>query len=131
MDRDAALQAAFSTTVPVLAKGKTDTGRCWVYVRDDRPFGGPAPPAAMFYYSRDRSGEHRAINLRGTIMACKHVLPIMRLQRSGAIINISSVAARENSYPLVSAERGARSELHRHQASIPAAPAATAARCGG
>src|SRR5580692_2301546 len=28
------------TTVPVLAKGKTDTGRCWVYVRDDRPFGG-------------------------------------------------------------------------------------------
>ena len=42
-----------------------------------------------------------AINLRGTIMACKHVLPIMRLQRSGVIINISSVAARENSYPLV------------------------------
>jgi transposase len=48
------------TIVPVLAKGKTDTGRCWVYVRDDRPFGGPAPPAAMFYYSRDRSGEHPA-----------------------------------------------------------------------
>ena len=32
------------TRVPVLAKGKTDTGRIWVYVRDDRPFGGPAPP---------------------------------------------------------------------------------------
>ncbi len=46
------------TTVPVLATGKTDTGRCWVYVRDDRPFGGRDPPAAMFYYSRDRSGEH-------------------------------------------------------------------------
>ena len=46
------------TIVPVLAKGKTDTGRCWVYVRDDRPFGGPSPPAAMFYYSRDRKGEH-------------------------------------------------------------------------
>ena len=46
------------TTVPVLAKGKTVTGRCWVYVRDDRPFGGSAPPAAMFYYSRDRGGEH-------------------------------------------------------------------------
>jgi len=46
------------TTVPVLARGKTDLGRCWVYVRDDRPFGGPAPPAAMFYYSRDRGGAH-------------------------------------------------------------------------
>jgi transposase len=46
------------TTVPVLAKGKTDTGRCWVYVRDDAPFGGAGPPAAMFYYSRDRRGEH-------------------------------------------------------------------------
>ena len=35
------------TTLPVLAKGKTlDTGRIWVYVRDDKPFGGPAPPAA-------------------------------------------------------------------------------------
>jgi transposase len=46
------------TVVPVLAKGKTDIGRCWVYVRDDKPFGGADPPAALFYYSRDRSGEH-------------------------------------------------------------------------
>jgi transposase len=46
------------TTVPVLAKGKTVTGRCWTYVRDDRPFGGRAPPAAAFFYSRDRSAEH-------------------------------------------------------------------------
>ena len=53
------------TTVPVLAKGKTDTGRCWVYVRDDRPFGGQDPPAAMFYYSRDRKGEHPQSHLAG------------------------------------------------------------------
>jgi hypothetical protein len=46
------------TTVPVLAKGKTDVARCWTYVRDDRPFGGTQPPAAIFYYSRDRGGEH-------------------------------------------------------------------------
>ena len=46
------------TTVPILAKGKTDTGRVWVYVRDDRPFGGQGPPAALFYASRDRAGEH-------------------------------------------------------------------------
>jgi len=53
------------TTVPVLSKGKTDTGRCWIYVRDDKPFGGAGPPAAMFYYSRDRRGEHPQAHLAG------------------------------------------------------------------
>ena len=51
------------TTVPVLAAGKTDIARCWVYVADDKPFGGTRPPAAMFYYSRDRSGEHPQAHL--------------------------------------------------------------------
>jgi transposase len=51
------------TTVPVLARGKTDIARTWVYVRDDRPFGGAAPPAAVFYYSRDRGGEHPRAHL--------------------------------------------------------------------
>ena len=46
------------TPVPVLAKGKCAKGRAWVYVRDDRPFGGPDPPAVLFRYSRDRSGDH-------------------------------------------------------------------------
>jgi transposase len=49
---------ADDTTVPVLAKGKTRTGRLWTYVRDDQPFGGSDPPAAAFFYSRDRTGEH-------------------------------------------------------------------------
>jgi len=53
------------TTVPILAKGKTDTGRVWVYVRDDKPFGGTAPPAALFYASRDRRGEHPERHLAG------------------------------------------------------------------
>ena len=51
------------TTVPVLAKGKTDVGRLWTYVRDDRPSGGEDPPAAVFYYSRDRGGEHPMAHL--------------------------------------------------------------------
>lgn len=55
----------FDTTVPVLAKGKTDMARCRTYVRDDRPFAGPAPPAAVFYYSRDRRGEHPTSHLQG------------------------------------------------------------------
>ena len=46
------------TTVPVLAKSKTSIGRLWTYVHDDRPFGGPKPPAAVFFYSHDRGGEH-------------------------------------------------------------------------
>ena len=53
------------TTVPVLAQGKTITGRVWTYVRDDRPFGGQAPPAAMFRYSRDRTAEHPNRHLAG------------------------------------------------------------------
>ena len=53
------------TTVPVLATGRTITGRVWTYVRDDRPFAGPAPPAAMFRYSRDRTAGHPQHHLAG------------------------------------------------------------------
>lgn len=49
---------ADDTPVPVLAKGKTRIGRLWTYVRDDKPFGGRDPPAAIYYYSPDRSGAH-------------------------------------------------------------------------
>jgi transposase len=53
------------TTVPILAKGQTVKGRLWTYVRDDRPFGGRAPPAALYYASRDRRQEHPARHLCG------------------------------------------------------------------
>ncbi|WP_439575946.1 IS66 family transposase [Phreatobacter sp.] len=53
------------TTVPILAKGKTDTGRIWTYVRDDRPFGGSDPPAALYFASKDRRQEHPNGHLRG------------------------------------------------------------------
>ena len=46
------------TTVPVLAKARCRTGRLWVHVRDDRPFGGKAAPAAVYYYSPNREAEH-------------------------------------------------------------------------
>ena len=48
------------TPVPVLAPGlgKTRTGRLWAYVRDGRPCGGTSPPAAAYFYSQDRKGEH-------------------------------------------------------------------------
>jgi Transposase IS66 family len=56
---------ADDTTVPVLAKLKTVTGRIWTYVRDDGPFGGKDPPAAMFYYSRNRAGDQPREHLAG------------------------------------------------------------------
>jgi len=53
------------TTVPILAKGKTVTGHIWTYVRDDRPFGGRAPPGALYHASRDRRQEHPEHHLTG------------------------------------------------------------------
>ena len=53
------------TTVPLLARGGTKTARLWTYVRDDRPFGGTAPPAVVFRFSRDRGGEHPTEHLKG------------------------------------------------------------------
>jgi len=57
---------ADDTPVPVLAPGhgRTRTGRLWVYVCDDRPAGGGAPPSALFRYSADRKGERPQDHLR-------------------------------------------------------------------
>ena len=54
------------TPVPVLAPGlgKTKTGRLWTYVRDGRPWGSDQPPAAVFFYSADRKGEHPQSHLK-------------------------------------------------------------------
>jgi transposase len=58
---------ADDTPVPVLApgKGRTKTGRFWVYVRDDRPAGSNDAPAVFYRYSPDRKGEHPQTHLRG------------------------------------------------------------------
>ena len=73
------------TTVPVLAKGKTDIARSWVYVRDDRPFAGHAPPAAVFYYSRDRGGAHPQGHLATYAgISPSSRTPLTRLRQNGA-----------------------------------------------
>ena len=58
---------ADDTPVPVLdpGRGRTKTGRLWVYVRDDRPWLGPDPPAALYRFSPDRKGERPASHLAG------------------------------------------------------------------
>src|SRR5258708_7582879 len=58
---------ADDTPIPVLdpGRGRTKTGRLWVYARDDRPWNGPEPPAAVYLYSPDRKAEHPASHLAG------------------------------------------------------------------
>jgi transposase len=58
---------ADDTTVPLMAKGGTQTARLWTYLRDDRPFAGGAPPAALYYFSTDRRKEHPTRHLAGWI----------------------------------------------------------------
>ena len=53
------------TTVPLLARGWTRQARLWTYVRDDRPFAGGAPPAALFHFSADREKTHPNRHLAG------------------------------------------------------------------
>ena len=60
--------------------------------------GGDAPPTEITEEAFDRVA---AVNLRGFVMAVKHALPVMRAQRSGVILSISSLAAVESHYPYV------------------------------
>jgi len=59
--------------------------------------GGDALPTEITEEAFDRVV---AINLRGCVMAVKHVLPVMRAQQSGVILTISSLATYEV-YPYV------------------------------
>ena len=58
---------ADDTPIPVLdpGRGRTRTGRLWVYARDDRPWNGTDPPAAVYLYSPDRKAERPASHLAG------------------------------------------------------------------
>ncbi|MCE8519847.1 IS66 family transposase [Ruegeria pomeroyi] len=57
---------ADDTVLPVLdpGRGRTRTGRLWVYARDDRPWGGNDPPAVLYHYSPDRKAERPAAHLK-------------------------------------------------------------------
>ena len=58
---------ADETTAPVLdpGRGRTKTGQLWAYARDDRPWGGPAPPIVAYLYAPDRRAERPAAHLEG------------------------------------------------------------------
>lgn len=56
---------ADDTPVPVLdpGRGRTKTGRLWVYAREQRGWSGPAPPAAVYIFAPDRKAERPVAHL--------------------------------------------------------------------
>jgi hypothetical protein len=58
---------ADETRAPVLdpGRGRTKLGQLWAYARDDRPWGGPAPPGVAFVYAGDRATSSPAQHLAG------------------------------------------------------------------
>ncbi len=87
------------TPVPVLAPGagKTKTGRLWVYLRDERPHAGPAPPAVIYRYSPDRKGEHPRRHLtrfRGFLHADGYTGfgPLYQSSGDGKPANVTEIA---------------------------------------
>ena len=81
---------ADDTPIPVLdpGRGRTKTGRLWVYTRDDRPWSGPDPPAAVYFYSPDRKADRPASHLekfRGILQVDGYV-GFERLTANGNIV---------------------------------------------
>ena len=87
---------ADDTPVSMLAPGtgKTRTARLWTYARDERPWGGSAPPAAWYRFSGDRKGQHPKDHLaryRGWMHADGYA-GFEDLYRSGAIREVACMA---------------------------------------
>lgn len=87
---------ADDTPVPVLdpGRGRTKTGRLWVYVRDDRPCGSHDPPAAWFRYSPDRGGQHPREHLQrycGILQADAYA-GYEKLYDSGRVVHAACMA---------------------------------------
>ena len=87
---------ADDTPVRMLAPGagKTKTARLWTYVRDERPWSGPAPPAALYRFSADRKGIHPVRHLAGFEgwMHADGYAGFEELYRSGRIQEVACLA---------------------------------------
>ena len=87
---------ADDTPLSVLAPGtgKTKTARLWAYVRDERPWAGPSPPAAFYRFSRDRKGEQPTGHLKDYSgwMHADGYSGFNELYRSGRIHEVACLA---------------------------------------
>ena len=107
---------ADDTPVPVLdpGRGRTKTGRLWVYVRDDRPCGAKDAPAVWFQYSPDRGGEHPREHLkryRGILQADAYS-GYAKLFDSGRVVHAACMAhARRYYWDVYEAQKRAPGSL--------------------
>jgi hypothetical protein len=91
-------EAIFADDTPVRmlapGTGKTQTARLWAYARDERPWGGDAPPAAWYRFSGDRKGQHPRDHLAGFRgwMHADGYAGFEELYRSGAIREVACMA---------------------------------------
>ena len=79
-----------SACIALIARGVELYGRIDVLHNNVGIGGGDSGPAHLDEDAWDRILQ---VNLKSVILPCKHVLPVMRRQRSGAIVNVSSIAA--------------------------------------
>ncbi len=91
-------EAIFADDTPISmlapSTGKTQTARLWTYARDERPWGGDAPPAAWYRFSGDRKGQHPKDHLaryRGWMHAYGYA-GFEDLYRTGAIREVACMA---------------------------------------
>jgi hypothetical protein len=99
----------------VLAKGQCAKATIWAYVRDDRPFGGPDPPAVMVRYSRDRKGTNPTGHLDGFagVLQADAYSGFNRLfdpARQGTSITLAWAHSRRTFFELADVAKQARSK---------------------
>jgi transposase len=86
---DSARVFADETVVPVLdpGRGRTKQGYFWAIARDDRPWGGPDPPAVVYSYAPGRGQQHATALLghyRGVLQCDGYAAYKQLVGRAGA-----------------------------------------------
>jgi transposase len=91
-------RAIFADDTPIKLQapgnGRTRTARIWTYVRDERPWLGPDPPAAYYRFTIDRKGKHPAQHL-ATYKGWMHAdgySGFNELYRSGGVREVACMA---------------------------------------
>jgi transposase len=100
---------ADDTPVPVLdpGRGRTKKGRLWVYVREQRGWGGPDPPAAVYVFAPDRKAERPAAHLdrfRGVLHVDGYVGFERLTERGGVVLAACWAHTRRKFYDVAEAE---------------------------